>query len=342
MLRITFINVGYGDSILLEEFRDSARKFTMLVDAGSPFEDDYRLAYEAGPERTPAFRYLASRGIDKLDLIFLTHFHIDHVGGMPAVMRKNPFGEVWTNFRLADPISLPNRETPFSKTIDHKVHFHPGGAPESVAMRRSLRLLGEMEEITHKAGKEIMPVSSTIFGRSLTSELTADFYAVAPALYANMDRLSRIAGEGIGEEEESALIELDKTQNASCAALRLHYRGRSILLAADLPYPYWDSLIEGGHPPKADILKFPHHGHEDGVSPALARAIVPEHVIFCVSEDNPFGCPKPAAFSPFPEGVSFYATGGVGALPLLVREPSSPALVFEISDDDSIVRLNDN
>jgi len=37
MLRISFINVGYGDSILVEELHGSRRTFSMLVDGGPPY-----------------------------------------------------------------------------------------------------------------------------------------------------------------------------------------------------------------------------------------------------------------------------------------------------------------
>jgi len=324
MLRITFINVGYGDSILLEEMKRSKNVFTMLIDAGTPYEDEHRLAYDEGTGRRPPSTYLAEHGIEKLDVIFLTHFHIDHVGGIPAVMREVRFGEVWANYRLSSPLPPKNR-----------VATTPG-RPESVTMLRSLELLADAERLVRANGSDIKPMVSHRFGESLTGDISADIYAVAPEMVATMDRLTRQVCDGSPAEAETALYALDRTQNASCAAMRITYKGRSALLAADLPHTYWNPLIEAGRPIHADILKFAHHGHADGASPEFARSVSPGHVVFSVSSDNTFGCPKPSAIASFPGNVRFHATEAIDMPPALVLSSPRGAVVFEISDDGGL------
>jgi competence protein ComEC len=76
-LRISFIDVGQGDAVLLE----FPHGRTMLVDAGIVMP-----GYDAG-ERI-VVPYLKRRGIPAIDLLVSSHPHADHIGGMPAVLRS--------------------------------------------------------------------------------------------------------------------------------------------------------------------------------------------------------------------------------------------------------------
>ncbi|MCX5726228.1 MAG: DNA internalization-related competence protein ComEC/Rec2 [Candidatus Saganbacteria bacterium] len=78
-LVLTMIDVGQGDSILVE-----AGGHTMLVDGGgSEFskDTDYAGANIVVP-------FLRRKGINKLDLVVLTHPHADHAGGLSEVLKR--------------------------------------------------------------------------------------------------------------------------------------------------------------------------------------------------------------------------------------------------------------
>lgn len=77
-LRVTFIDVGQGDSCLIE-FPDGS---TMLVDGGRSQYGD-----AAGRAILPT---LATRGVDRLDVVVASHPDADHIGGLPAVMLAFP------------------------------------------------------------------------------------------------------------------------------------------------------------------------------------------------------------------------------------------------------------
>ncbi len=74
-LTVTAIDVGQGDAFLIES--PGAR---ILVDAGA---DD------------TAARWLRSHGRRRLDLVVVSHPHLDHVGGVPAVLRRLRVDAVW-------------------------------------------------------------------------------------------------------------------------------------------------------------------------------------------------------------------------------------------------------
>ncbi len=70
-LAVHFIDVGQGDSILLQ----LPDRQTMLVDAGPN---------EAG---SAVVSYLQEQGVEKIDYLVATHPHADHIGGMDNVIQ---------------------------------------------------------------------------------------------------------------------------------------------------------------------------------------------------------------------------------------------------------------
>lgn len=76
-LKVHFIDVGEGDSILIE----TDGKY-MLIDAG---END---------KSQVVISYLDNLGIEKLDYVIATHPHSDHIGGMADVIRHYKIGKV--------------------------------------------------------------------------------------------------------------------------------------------------------------------------------------------------------------------------------------------------------
>lgn len=67
---ITFLNVGQGDAILIRSNGNFA-----LIDTGDG-------------ESTDIVRSLKQNGVDKIDVLLLTHWHDDHIGGAETVLRE--------------------------------------------------------------------------------------------------------------------------------------------------------------------------------------------------------------------------------------------------------------
>jgi len=74
VLRVSFIDVGQGDSELVQTPRGKA----ILIDAGEVDRED------------DVVRYLKSQRIRQLDYVIATHPHSDHIGGMKTVLKSFP------------------------------------------------------------------------------------------------------------------------------------------------------------------------------------------------------------------------------------------------------------
>ena len=96
--RVTAIDVGQGDAFLVE-----SPETRVLVDAG---EDD------------TAARWLRQHGRRHIDLLVVTHPHLDHVGGVPEVLRRLSVNVVWS---APVPTELPEAAEVFAVAAENDV-----------------------------------------------------------------------------------------------------------------------------------------------------------------------------------------------------------------------------
>jgi competence protein ComEC len=91
--QVTVLDVGQGDSLFLA----FPMGHTMLMDggglAGSESVHGARSGADIGEEVVSP--YLWSRGIQRLDVVALTHAHHDHLDGLHAVLQNFRVGELW-------------------------------------------------------------------------------------------------------------------------------------------------------------------------------------------------------------------------------------------------------
>ena len=79
LLKVNYIDVGQGDSILIELPNNE----TMLIDAGERNYDKKVISY------------IDSVGIKKIDYVVGTHPHTDHIGGLASIIKKYDIGKVY-------------------------------------------------------------------------------------------------------------------------------------------------------------------------------------------------------------------------------------------------------
>jgi competence protein ComEC len=81
-LEITFLDIGQGDAAVVQLPRNGV----MVIDGGSK---------EARAGERVIAPYLWSRGLNRIDIIAISHPHPDHYGGIGYLMNNFEIGEIW-------------------------------------------------------------------------------------------------------------------------------------------------------------------------------------------------------------------------------------------------------
>lgn len=84
-IKVHYINVGQGDSILVQ-----VNNKNLLIDAGPEDASEKLLSY------------LSKQNIKKLDYVVATHPHEDHIGGMTSIIKKYKIGKFYAPKKTTD------------------------------------------------------------------------------------------------------------------------------------------------------------------------------------------------------------------------------------------------
>ena len=312
MLFLDFINVGYGDAILV---RDTSAPFTMLVDCGDVSVGD------GGPDsrRISAAGYLRKLGISTLDLLVLTHLHRDHSGGLAELLSCVTVKEFWANY-------LPPEDF-WGGTAAVPEGFSAG----SRCLLQSLNIYLRALETLRGQGTIIRLQDQQQEPRSLTADLLAELYTEGGRVQRRQNEIWGMALKG--QADNSALQELDGFINNTSLRICLRFKNRRIELPGDIYGACWERHALT----PCDILKLPHHGHGDSLTPRLLEMLRPAHTVISVSGTRKDRCPDPDVIHALRQSnSSVYFTDAVseGA----VCSPSHSALCFQISDDNADIR----
>ncbi|UTT44051.1 ComEC/Rec2 family competence protein [Exiguobacterium aurantiacum] len=96
--RVTFLDVGQGDAIVVEY-----GEVTGVIDVGGVYQDpneQKRSTYDPGADVVAP--YIWKRGERRLDFLLLTHADHDHIGGLTGLLEAMPVEEVWLSAEVAD------------------------------------------------------------------------------------------------------------------------------------------------------------------------------------------------------------------------------------------------
>jgi competence protein ComEC len=227
-LQIFFVDVEGGQATL---FVTSAHQ-SLLIDTGWPGNN--------GRDADRIVSLAKQAGVSKIDYVLITHFHMDHVGGVPQLLARMPVGTFLDHG--------PNRETGDQSTVAGWEAY------QKVLAEKHIR------RITLKPGDSlpIQGITGTV--------ISADGNLIAGPLPG--------AGAANPYCRQSETRPADQTENGRSLGSLLTYGKLSILDLGDLT---WDKEMQlmcpvnkFGH---VDILVVSHHGWNQSSSPALVDAI---------------------------------------------------------------------
>ncbi|WP_295585696.1 ComEC/Rec2 family competence protein [uncultured Oscillibacter sp.] len=315
MLALDFINVGNGDSILVREMEGGVTRYAMLVDCGHDAleRDDHPPVGDARSCRIYAGDFLAGLGVERLDLLLITHFHRDHIGGLGRLLDRVTVDE------LAAPYIPPLCPAPLDPDGDN-------GLPK--AARNVLRCV-EMyaRALADHPGR--VGHCTELSGRrtecwQLTPQLRMDILFGEPALYPRQRSLYDAAFAGA--RDGYGLVHWGKSMNVSSLRQRLYYHGHEVVLGGDAYAHMWETDTST----PCDILKVPHHASLSSTTRKLLNLLRPKTAVVSVAAGRPDERPHPYIISLLREYVQeLYFTDAV-SIPGLVEPVYHQSVHLEI------------
>lgn len=274
-LDVTFIDVGEGDSIVIDAPYDlnSRRRFRLLIDGGGGGANS---SYNSGKERVG--RTLAQLGISHLDAVLLTHPDHDHMDGLLWVLDNIPvdrwidpgFQELSTRKNTSDwacfnesPYPDPSTESTV-KTHPHKDEPSPMNASSSqMSTYKTL-----LRKVRNKKIERIVARKNTVL--KLKSGIT--FHILYP------------------DDDDLVLCHL--STNELSAVLKLTYSNASFLFTGDIEkYGEFTLRRDFYENLSSTVLKVPHHGGSTSSSKPFIEKVRPLISIISVGRRNPYGHP---------------------------------------------------
>jgi beta-lactamase superfamily II metal-dependent hydrolase len=235
-LRIFFADVEGGQATLFV----TPEGESLLVDTGWPGFD--------GRDADRIAKICKQAGVTKIDSVLITHFHVDHVGGVPQLVAKVPVG------RFID--HGPNREMGDPAT-------EKGWAAYNQTVSG-----GKFEHLSVKVGDKL-PIS----GMNATV-VSADGEVLRKPL----------TGGGAGDRNSSCAASPEKpienSENDRSVGLMITFGQARILDLGDLTWgkerPLMCPVDKLG---RVDLYIASHHGLARSNSPALVNAVAPRVVV---------------------------------------------------------------
>jgi beta-lactamase superfamily II metal-dependent hydrolase len=233
-LRIYFVDVEGGQATLFV----TPAKQSLLIDAGWP-----------GAEGRDADRIVAAAkaaGVEKIDYVLITHFHMDHVGGVPQLAARIPIGTF----------------------IDHGENREPTDAPTMQVWNAYQDLLasGKYKRMTARPG-DLLPIAG----------IDA---VVVSADGAVLDRPLPRAGEENPACKGAEQYPVDTTENLRSLGTVITFGKLRILDLGDLTKDReMELMCPRNRLGKIDIYIVSHHGWVQSGSAALVNGIAPRVAI---------------------------------------------------------------
>ena len=253
-LRVTVLDVGQGDCILVE----TPAGRTMLVDGGGSNDETQVDSTDVGLRTVvPFLRY---RGINRLDIVVLTHPHGDHCGGLTAVLREEPVGVVLDGTVLPYPSA---DYTAFLREIQgrHIPYRHAA---------RGMRL-----DLGGGVTADVLnpPAAGTPYGTQTDDATVNNYSAVLRLSYVRTHFL--LTGDAETEAEQNILA---ACPDLSCDVLKAGHHG-----AANATGDEWLARVR----PRLAAISCGAHNPFGHPSPATVARLAAHHVLtYCTAKNG--------------------------------------------------------
>lgn len=233
-LRIYFVDVEGGQATLFV----TPNKQSLLIDTGWPGHE--------GRDATRIVSAAKKAGISKIDYLLITHFHADHVGGVPQLAERIPIGTFIDHGE--------NRETDSAETVQGWEAYQ-----KVVASGKSKRMSVKPGDTVPIEGMQVTVVSS-------------DGEVIA--------KPSPGAGEENAACKNAEQVPNDKTENARSVGVVITFGKLRILDLGDLTSDKeMELMCPSNKLGKIDIYVVSHHGWIQSGSAALVDGIAPRVAI---------------------------------------------------------------
>lgn len=318
-MNLTFVNVGYGEAILVSCPDASAPDgvFTMLIDGGSGLPEEYQ---NQPSGRLPVTEFVRRSGLGHLDAMVSTHIHEDHLCGLAALPDTLMPKVLWQSLPLD-----------FCRRVMHPLPERGGTVSRNNFLRSLNDALPLMERVC-AAGGSVEDLGAGM-ERTLCSGLT--LRVLSPAPEARRELMERMEALYAPQPEEAffrKLDALDARMNNFSLMLLLDYRGTRVLLPGDTNVAGYGHVDPADL--RADIFKVGHHGQKDGADEALLRAVRPKAVVCCASSDRRYNSAHPDLMRTIAAGGAALYFSDCPSLPEEM-EPAPPhgALTFTLEPE---------
>lgn len=280
-LTLQFIDVGQGDCVLVQK---GGRN--LLIDAGGR-TGEFLTGSGAGDQ--VVLPYLRRIGVNRLDVLFITHPHEDHAAGAQAVLKSLPVGLV-----VVSPVKGDDG----------------GGGPD-----KGLNAVAETERRGGSRG--------AAYGRVPAGEVPRAYRVLLEEAKARGVKIQEAKAGDVMELDQMTEIEVlspdwdqpeSENLNDASLVLKLTCGRQKFLLTGDAGPEEQKELLGSGADLSAGVLKVPHHG---------SRALLPEFVqrvgatdaVISVGAHNTFGHPSQSTLDMLNEaGAQIYRTDRDGAV----------------------------
>jgi len=224
-LDVYFVDVEGGQATLVV----SPSKQSLLIDTGWPgFNSRDALRIAAAAKRA---------GVKQIDYLVITHFHTDHVGGVPQLVAK----------------------LPVKTFVDHGASIEHGGDADRI-YHAYLKAREAGSHLEVKPGDKI-PMK----GLDVT---------VLTAAGASMSSALPGAGQPNPECASVKPKEADPSENAQSVGLLIQYGSFRMLDLGDLTWNKENELVcPANKIGTVDLYLTTHHGADESNSPAVVRAL---------------------------------------------------------------------